>query len=80
MKTALPDRTIVIVDGLSKSVVLARDEREVASVFELVEPFARDLAKKGRVTATRRTILKPDAPSVKDFSVTSLETARAFAE
>jgi uncharacterized Rmd1/YagE family protein len=58
LKAASPDRLIVIADALSKSVVLARDEREVASVFELVEPFARDLAEKGRVTATRRTILK----------------------
>jgi uncharacterized Rmd1/YagE family protein len=58
LRNATPDRLIVIADALSKSVVLARDEREVASVFELVEPFARDLAERGRVTATRRTILK----------------------
>jgi uncharacterized Rmd1/YagE family protein len=58
LRNATPDRLIVIADALSKSVVLARDEREVASVFELVEPFARELAEGGRVTATRRTILK----------------------
>ncbi len=58
LRNATPDRLIVIADALSKSVILARDEREVTSVFELVEPFARDLAERGRVTATRRTILK----------------------
>lgn len=58
LKNATPDRLIIIADALSKSVVLARDEREVASVFELVEPFARELAESGRVTATRRTILQ----------------------
>ena len=58
LKTNTPDRLIVIADALSKSVVLARDEREVAAVFELVEPFARQLAEKGRVGASRRTILK----------------------
>jgi uncharacterized Rmd1/YagE family protein len=58
LKNATPDRLIIIADALSKSVVLARDEREVASVFELVEPFARELAERGRVTATRRTILQ----------------------
>lgn len=58
LKNATPDRLIIIADALSKSVVLARDEREVTSVFELVEPFARELAESGRVTATRRTILQ----------------------
>jgi uncharacterized Rmd1/YagE family protein len=58
LRNATPDRLIVIADALSKSVVLARDEREVASVFELVDPFARELAETGRVTATRRAILK----------------------
>ena len=42
------EHLIVIADALSKSVVLARDEREVASVFDLVEPFARQLADHGR--------------------------------
>ena len=58
LKTMTPDHLIVIADALSKSVVLARDEREVAAVFELVEPFARQLAEHGRVVAGRRTILK----------------------
>ncbi len=58
LRNATPDRLIVIADALSKSVVLARDEREVASVFDLVEPLARDLAESGRVTTTRRAILQ----------------------
>jgi uncharacterized Rmd1/YagE family protein len=58
LKTMTPDHLIVIADALSKSVVLARDEREVAAVFELVEPFARQLAEHGRAAAGRRAILK----------------------
>jgi len=58
LKTLTPDQLIVIADALSKSVVLARDEREVAAVFDLVEPFARQLAEKGRAMAGRRAILK----------------------
>ena len=58
LKAITPEHLIVIADALSKSVVLARDEREVAGVFEIVEPFARQLAEKGRIDASRRTILK----------------------
>jgi uncharacterized Rmd1/YagE family protein len=58
LKTVTPEHLIVIADALSKSVVLARDEREVAAVFELVEPFARQLAEKGRTSGGRRAILK----------------------
>jgi uncharacterized Rmd1/YagE family protein len=58
LKTIAPDRLIIIADALSKSVVLARDEREVAAVFELVEPLAQQLADHGRTFAGRRTILK----------------------
>jgi uncharacterized Rmd1/YagE family protein len=58
LKAVTPDRLVVIADALSKSVVLARDEREVAGVFDLMEPFARQLAEKGRTLAGRRAILK----------------------
>ena len=58
LKTMTPEHLIVIADALSKSVVLARDEREVAAVLELIEPFARQLAEHGRASAGRRTILK----------------------
>src|SRR5215467_8003664 len=58
LKTITPEHLVVIADALSKSVVLARDEREVAGVFDVVEPFARQLADNGRLYAGRRTILK----------------------
>jgi uncharacterized Rmd1/YagE family protein len=58
LKSVTPEHLVVIADALSKSVVLARDEREVSAVFELVEPFARQLAEKGRTTSGRRAILK----------------------
>jgi len=58
LKAITLDHLIVIADALSKSVVLARDEREVAAVFDLMEPFARQLAEHGRTFAGRRAILK----------------------
>jgi uncharacterized Rmd1/YagE family protein len=58
LKAITPEHVVVIADALSKSVVLARDEREVSAVFELVEPFARQLAEKGRTAGGRRAILK----------------------
>jgi uncharacterized Rmd1/YagE family protein len=58
LKAVTPEHLVVTADALSKSVVLARDEREVSAVFELVEPFARQLAEKGRTSGGRRAILK----------------------
>ncbi|HEX4408859.1 MAG TPA: RMD1 family protein [Xanthobacteraceae bacterium] len=58
VKATAPECLIVIADALSKSVALARDEREVAGVFERVEPFARQLAEKGSSYTGRRTIFK----------------------
>ena len=58
LKQITPEHLVVIADALSKSVVLARDEREVAGVFDIVEPFARQLAENGRLYEGRRTILR----------------------
>ena len=58
LKAATPEHMVVIADALAKSVVLARDEREVSSVIEVIEPFARRLADKGRTPEGRRAILK----------------------
>jgi uncharacterized Rmd1/YagE family protein len=58
LKTLSLERVLVICDALAKSVVLARDEREVASVFDRIEPFARELADRGRTPGGRRDILK----------------------
>jgi uncharacterized Rmd1/YagE family protein len=52
------ERLLVVSDVLAKSVVLARDEREVAKVFEVIEPFARELATHGRTGRDRKSILK----------------------
>jgi uncharacterized Rmd1/YagE family protein len=58
LKTITPEHMLVIADALAKSVVLARDEREVSAVIEVVEPFARQLAEQGRTPGGRRAILK----------------------
>jgi uncharacterized Rmd1/YagE family protein len=51
-------RLLVVSDVLAKSVVLAHDEREVAKVFETIEPFVRELASRGKFFRNRRGILK----------------------
>lgn len=53
-----PPRLIVIADALAKNVALARDEREVSKVFEIVEPFAAELARSGRSPTNRRQMLR----------------------
>ena len=58
LKLITPEHMVVIADALAKSVVLARDEREVSSVIEVIEPFARQLAERGRTPEGRRAILK----------------------
>jgi uncharacterized Rmd1/YagE family protein len=51
-------RLLVIADALAKSVALARDERRVNAVFDTVEPFAAQLAAKGRPPGRRRAMLE----------------------
>jgi len=53
-----PERLLVIADVLAKSVVLAHDERRVAEVFEVIEPFARELATRGKARLNRTGILR----------------------
>jgi uncharacterized Rmd1/YagE family protein len=53
-----PERFLVIADALAKSVALARDEREVNRVFDVIEPFARELAERGRPPFNRRAMLR----------------------
>jgi uncharacterized Rmd1/YagE family protein len=45
-------------DALAKSVVLGRGEREVTNVFDIIEPFARELAKSGKTSKSRTELLK----------------------
>jgi uncharacterized Rmd1/YagE family protein len=58
LQTLSPERLLLIGEALAKSVVLARHEREVASVFDVTEPFARELAERGQIRGGRRSILK----------------------
>jgi uncharacterized Rmd1/YagE family protein len=53
-----PERLLVIADVLAKSVVLAHDEREVAKVFEIIEPFAKELADHGRTRRDRKGVMQ----------------------
>jgi uncharacterized Rmd1/YagE family protein len=52
------ERLLLIADALAKSVVLGRDEREVANVFDTIEPFARELATRGKTSRNRTDLLK----------------------
>jgi uncharacterized Rmd1/YagE family protein len=58
LKSVTPEHVMVIADALAKSVILARDEREVASVIDRIEPLARELAERGRTPGDRKAILK----------------------
>ena len=58
LQSLSPERLILIGEALAKSVVLARHEREVASVFDTTEPIARELSRSGRMHGSRRSILK----------------------
>lgn len=51
-------RFLVIADVLAKSVSLARDEGKLGSVFDIIEPFAAQLAQTGRAPWNRRSMLK----------------------
>jgi uncharacterized Rmd1/YagE family protein len=53
-----PQRFLVIADALAKTVALGRDEREVNAVFDIVEPFAVELARSGRPPFRRRAMLR----------------------
>jgi uncharacterized Rmd1/YagE family protein len=69
------ERLLVVADALAKSVVLAHDERQLANVFDTIEPFARELGTEGRTSRNRPDLLKllGNALSV----MPSLPTSRA---
>ncbi len=58
MKDLSAQRLLVVADALAKSVSLGRDEREVNAVFDIIEPFATELARNGRPPWKRRSMLK----------------------
>lgn len=51
-------RFLVVADVLAKSVSLARDEGKLGGVFDIIEPFATQLARTGRTPWHRRSMLK----------------------
>ncbi len=58
IKNLSPARFLVIADALAKTVALARDERDVNKVFDVIEPFAAKLALRGHPPFRRREMLK----------------------
>src|SRR5215475_14511211 len=52
------ERLLVVSDTLAKSVVLARDEKEATNVFDVIEPFSRELAHAGKTSKSRTDLLK----------------------
>jgi len=53
-----PDKLLVVADALAKSAALAEDERQVARVFDTVEPWARRLAETGTSPGGRRDMIR----------------------
>ena len=51
-------RVLVVADALAKSVALADDERYMSKVFELIEPFASNLAATGGAALTSKSLLQ----------------------
>jgi uncharacterized Rmd1/YagE family protein len=52
------DKLLVVADALAKSAALGQDERQIAGVFDTVEPWARQLADTGRSPRGRRDMLR----------------------
>lgn len=58
LKELSPARVMVLADILGKSVALARYEREIASVFDTIEPLARSVAASGKVPSGRKVLMR----------------------
>jgi uncharacterized Rmd1/YagE family protein len=58
VKDLSPPCLVVVADALAKNVALASEEEEVGKVFEVLEPFASDLASSGRLPRNRRRMLR----------------------
>lgn len=58
VKSVSPEHLLVVADVLAKSAALDHDERQVAKVFDVIEPFAAQLAETGRTPAGRREMLR----------------------
>jgi uncharacterized Rmd1/YagE family protein len=53
-----PPRLLVIADALAKNLALHRDERAVSRVFDVIDPFAAELARDGRLPTNRRQVVR----------------------
>jgi uncharacterized Rmd1/YagE family protein len=58
LKVLTTEHALLIADALATSVVLAHDEKNAATVFDVIQPIARELAQHGRTPGGRRAILK----------------------
>lgn len=58
LRSASPEHLLVVADAMAKSIALARDERQVAAVFDSIEPFAAGLAANGRQPGGRKAMLQ----------------------
>jgi uncharacterized Rmd1/YagE family protein len=58
LKVLTTEHALLIADALATSVVLAHDEKNVTTVFDVIQPIARELAQHGRTPGGRRAILK----------------------
>jgi uncharacterized Rmd1/YagE family protein len=58
IKELTPAHVLVLADVLGKSVALAHYEKDIASVFDTIEPAARKLAANGRIPSGRRQLLQ----------------------
>ena len=58
VKAATVEHQLIVADALAKSVALAQDERQMAQVFEKIEPFAASLASGGRWPAGRGAVIR----------------------
>lgn len=58
IKALTPAHVLVLADILAKSIALARYEREIAAVFDTIEPAASTLAVSGRIPKARKALLQ----------------------
>ena len=58
MKALTAAHVLALADILAKSIALARYEREIASVFDKIEPAASTLAVSGRIPSARKALLR----------------------
>jgi uncharacterized Rmd1/YagE family protein len=58
IKALTAAHVLVLADILAKSIALARYEREIAAVFDTIEPAATTLAVEGRIPSHRKALLR----------------------